>query len=125
MWKLTSSLALAGAAILAVSTANAANLGSPGLFAGSSTGAGSLIQVHSRKQVHDTLHEFGYDNVVYQSQYRDDHGKPVYQFRACQGRRAFAIDVNWYGHIISQQPAGRCDRDTGHGYRGQRDSRDW
>lgn len=121
----TASLALAGAAVFAVSTANAGSLASPANLVSGAVANAAIVQVHSRRQAHDTLHEFGYDRVVYQSRYYGDHGKPIYQFRACQGRRAFAIDVNWYGHIISQHPAGRCHDDYGYRDDDRRDRRDW
>lgn len=69
-----------------------------------------VIKVHSRKRVHDKLHNYGYDPVVFQNRYYDDYDKPVYRFRACMGHRAFRIDVNWYGDIISKRRAGKCYR---------------
>ena len=83
------------------------------------TAAGA--SAHTRHEVHDMLHGYGYDNVVYQSQYGGGYGKPNYRFRACQGRRAFVIDVDWYGHVISRDRDGRCYGDD-YGYR---DRRDW
>ena len=56
------------------------------------------------------LHGFGYEHVVYRSRYYDEHDKPVYRFRACIGRRAYMVDMNWYGNIIDRHRAGRCHR---------------
>lgn len=67
-----------------------------------------LIKVHSRREVHDMLHAYGYDRVVFQWQHRGYNRKPNYVFRACQGRRAFLVDVDWYGRIVSQERVGRC-----------------
>lgn len=81
----------------------------------------SAADAHTPQEVHDKLHAHGYDNVVYQSQYGGEYGKPNYRFRACQGRRAFVIDVDWYGQIISRDRVGRCDDNGDDGYR----RRDW
>ena len=75
-----------------------------------------VIKVHSRQRVHDKLHNYGYNRVVFRGQYYDDYDKPVYRFRACMGHRAFKIHVNWYGEIISKRRAGRCYRDYDEGY---------
>src|SRR3990172_5038584 len=108
---MTASVALFGAA-MAGSTANATGLSSLRSLATNSAD-GILIKVHSAQQVHDMLHGYGYDRVVYQSQYGGEYGKPNYRFRACQGRRAFVIDADWYEQIIGRYRDGRCynDRD--------------
>lgn len=67
---------------------------------------------HTRQKVHDMLHNYGYDRVVFQHEYGDAYGKPNYQFRACRGRRAFILNVDWYGHIINRERVGRCYVDS-------------
>lgn len=82
----------------------------------------STASAHTRKEVHDMLHGYGYDNVVYQSQYGGGYGKPNYRFRACQGGRAYLLDVDWYGHVIDRDRVGRCHDDNGdYSYRRRRD----
>ena len=103
-------LALLGAAAVSCSSASATSFGSFGEVGRGASATSAIIKVHSRRQVHDMLHGYGYDRVVYKSKYYDDSDKPVYRFSACQGRRAFLIEVNWYGHIIDQYRAGRCHR---------------
>lgn len=122
---ITASTALLGAAILAASAANATGLSSLGTSARGPAPSEFIVKVHTRREVHDMLHGYGYDHVVYQSQYGGGYGKPNYRFRACQGRRAFVIDVDWYGQIISRERDGRCYDDGGYGdgYRSGR--RDW
>lgn len=103
-------LALFGAAALSYSSANAANFASLSEVVQGASAKSAIVKAHSRRQVHDMLHGYGYDRVVYKSRYYDDSGKPVFRFRACQGRRAYLIEVNWYGHIVDRYLAGRCHR---------------
>lgn len=103
-------LALLGATVISCSSASATSFGSFGEIEQENSATSAIIKVHSRKKVHDMLHGYGYDRVVYKSKYYDDSDKPVYRFRACLGRRAFIVSVNWYGDIIDQYRAGRCHR---------------
>lgn len=103
-------LALLGTAAFSCSSASAASFGSLGEVGHGASAKSAIVKVHSRKRVHDMLHGYGYDRVVYKSQYYDGGDKPVYRFRACRGRRAFILEVNWYGDIIDKYRAGRCHR---------------
>jgi hypothetical protein len=103
-------LALLGAAAFSWSSASAASFGGLSEIRQGAPATSPIIKVHSRTQVHDMLHGYGYDRVVYKSKYYDGSDKPVYRFRACQGQRAYLVEVNWYGHIIDQYRAGRCHR---------------
>ncbi len=103
-------LALTGTAVFACSAASATNFNYFDDVARGASLRGAIIKVHSRRKVHDMLHGYGYDRVVYRSRYYDEYDKPVYRFRGCIGRRAYMVDVNWYGNIIDRHRAGRCHR---------------
>ena len=105
---IAAALALSGTAVFACSTASATNFSYFGDVARGASLTGAIIKVHSRRETHDMLHGFGYDHVVYRSRYYDEHDKPVYRFRACTGRRAYMVDMNWYGNIIDRHRTGRC-----------------
>ena len=102
----------AGIALVLMSAMGSANAASirldKSLFDDASHAA--VIKVHSARKAHDTLHAFGYDRVVLLSTRESYDGYPIYKFRACIGRRAFRVQVNWYGNIVSQHRAGRCYR---------------
>ena len=70
----------------------------------------AVIKVHSARRVHDMLHNYGYDRVRLVRQRTDYDGKPIYVFRACDGRKRYKIKVNWYGEIIKKRRAGWCFR---------------
>ncbi len=70
----------------------------------------ALVKVHTRKRVHDQLHNYGYNPVIFQRQFYGDYDKPVYVFYACKQHRAFRINVSWYGEILAKRSAGRCHR---------------
>ena len=103
-------LVLSGTAVFACLPASATNFGYLGDVARGAQLKGAIVKVHSRRKVHDMLHGRGYARVVYRSRYYDEHDKPVYRFKVCMGRRAYMVDVNWYGHIIDEHRTGRCHR---------------
>jgi len=70
----------------------------------------AIIKVHSRRSAHDLLHNYGYDRVRYRSRRIGYDGKPIYKFRACMGRKAYHINVDWYGEIVGRHRAGWCSR---------------
>lgn len=103
-----STLMLVGLAATPQASVNATGLGP--LASVGQGAATAVIKVHGRQEVHDMLHGYGFDHVVYKSRYYDDEDKPVYRFRACEGRRAYLVDVNWYGDVLDKHRAGRCHR---------------
>ena len=107
---ITAALTLSGTVIWACLPASATSFSYLGDFASGAKPKGLIVKVHSRRQVHDMLHGYGFDRVVYQSRYYDERHKPIYRFRVCKGRRAYVVDVNWYGHIIDEHRTGRCHR---------------
>ena len=107
---ITGTLVLLGAAAPLFSSASAASFGPAATVGLGNVLKSPIIMVHSRQEVHDMLHSYGYEHVVYKSRYYDGGDKPIYRYRACQGRRAYLLDVNWYGHIIDRSGAGRCHR---------------
>lgn len=70
----------------------------------------ALIKVHSARSVHDMLHSYGYDRVSLIRQRADYDGKPIYVFRACDGKKRYKIRVNWYGEVINKSRRGWCFR---------------
>lgn len=107
---ITAALSLSGTAVFACSPASATNFSYLGDVVRGAPLKGAIVKVHSRRKVHDMLHGYGYDRVVYRSRYYDEHDKPVYSFKVCMGRRAYMVDVNWYGHVIDEHRTGRCHR---------------
>ena len=106
----TAALALSGTVVFACLPASATSFSYLGDVARGAPLMGAIVKVHSRRKAHDMLHGYGYDRVIYRSRYYDERDKPVYRFKVCMGRRAYMVDVNWYGHIIDEHRAGRCHR---------------
>ena len=112
-------LGLIAMLLTASASANAASVTSPGTLDGVKAENAGLIKVHSRQRVHDKLHRYGYNRVIFVKQYYDYDDKPVYRFTACKGWRKLRIDVNWYGDIVRKHRIGKCYRER---YRDRDDS---
>ena len=74
---IAAALALSDTAVFACSTASATNFNYFDDVARGASLRGAIIKVHSRRKVHDMLHGYGYDRVVYRSRYYDEYDKPV------------------------------------------------
>jgi len=113
---LAKTAAIIGVILFASSSANAAGPG-PGtsLTAGNSAGF-EIVKVHSRRAVHDMLHNYGYNRVRFISQRIGYDGTPIYKYRACKRNRAYHIKVNVNGEIVRRHRAGWCSRHHQHRY---------
>lgn len=74
-----------------------------------------IVPVHVPGRVHDELHAYGYDRVVYLSQFSDYDGNPVYKFSACKRHKKFRLKVNWNGEVMRKHRIGNC-HDHSYGY---------
>ena len=97
-----------GTIIMTSASANAAGPGPITSVASGITGAPQIIKVHSRRAVHDMLHNYGYNRVRFLSQRTSYDGTPVYKYRACKRHRAYHIQVNVNGEIVHKHRAGWC-----------------
>ncbi len=108
MIKTLTAVIAVSAVIASTSSGNAMGLGPIGKLSAAVPGQTAIIKVHSRRQSHDMLHDYGYRRVHYLKRRSGYDSSPIYVYQGSKGYRDYHIAVDYYGNIVGRHRVNRC-----------------